>query len=53
MPLELSSVLSHEQEAVEDSEIHQQALEAIYMIILQVIMAFHGCGICFILHACD
>jgi hypothetical protein len=53
MPLELSSVLSHEREAVEDSEIRQQALEAIYMIVLQVIMTFHGCGICFILRVCD
>lgn len=35
MPLELASVLSHEREAVEDSEIRQQALEAIYMIVLQ------------------
>ena len=36
MPLELSSALSHEREAVEDSEIRQQTLEAIYMIVLQV-----------------
>jgi len=35
MPLELSSALSHEREAVEDSEIRQQTLEAIYMIVLQ------------------
>ncbi|WVZ58936.1 hypothetical protein U9M48_009152 [Paspalum notatum var. saurae] len=35
MPLELSSALSHEREAVEDSGIRQQALEAIYMIVLQ------------------
>lgn len=35
MPLELSSALSHEREVVEDSEIRQQALEAIYMIVLQ------------------
>lgn len=35
MPLELSSALSHEREAVEDPGIRQQALEAIYMIILQ------------------
>ncbi|GJN20565.1 hypothetical protein PR202_gb07957 [Eleusine coracana subsp. coracana] len=35
MPLELASALSHEREAVEDSEIRQQALEAIYMIVLQ------------------
>ena len=36
MPLELSSALSHDREAVEDSEIRQQTLEAIYMIVLQV-----------------
>ncbi|RCV42982.1 hypothetical protein SETIT_9G259500v2 [Setaria italica] len=35
MPLELSSALSHEREAVEDSEIRQHTLEAIYMIVLQ------------------
>ena len=36
MQLELSSALSHDREAVEDSEIRQQTLEAIYMIVLQV-----------------
>jgi hypothetical protein len=45
MPLELSSALSHEREAVEDSEIRQQTLEAIYMIVLQVILIFHGSGL--------
>uniref|UniRef100_J3N2J1 Protein HGH1 homolog n=2 Tax=Oryza brachyantha TaxID=4533 RepID=J3N2J1_ORYBR len=35
MPPELANVLSHEREAVENSEIRQQALEAIYMIVLQ------------------
>ncbi|XP_072989434.1 uncharacterized protein [Typha latifolia] len=35
MPPELSSALSHEREAVEDPEIRQQALEAIYLICLQ------------------
>lgn len=35
MPLELANALSHEREAVEDSEIRQRALEAIYMIVLQ------------------
>jgi hypothetical protein len=51
MPLELSSALSHEREAVDDSEIRQQALEAIYMIVLQVIFTFHGSDSWFILHA--
>ena len=51
MPLELSSALSHEREAVEDSEIQQQALEAIYMIVLQVIFTFLGSDFWFILHA--
>ena len=37
MSLELSSALSHDREAVEDSEIRQQTLEAIYMIVLQVL----------------
>lgn len=50
MPLELSSALSHEREAVEDSEIRQQTLEAIYMIVLQVILIFHGSHFCFIVH---
>lgn len=50
MPLELSSALSHEREAVEDSEIRQQALEAIYMIVLQVIFTFLGSEFWFILH---
>ncbi|EEE50934.1 hypothetical protein OsJ_31470 [Oryza sativa Japonica Group] len=35
MPPELANALSHEREAVENSEIRQQALEAIYMIVLQ------------------
>jgi len=35
MQLQLSSALSHDREAVEDSEIRQQTLEAIYMIVLQ------------------
>ncbi|KAJ3673790.1 hypothetical protein LUZ60_005782 [Juncus effusus] len=35
MPPELSNTLSHERERIEDSEIRQQALEAIYMIALQ------------------
>jgi hypothetical protein len=51
MPLELSSALSHEREAVEDSEIRQQTLEAIYMIVLQVILIFHGSGFGFIVDA--
>ncbi|KAL5223722.1 hypothetical protein ABZP36_010361 [Zizania latifolia] len=36
MPPELANALSHEREAVENSEIRQQALEAIYMIVMQV-----------------
>lgn len=36
MPLELSSALSIEREPVDDPEIRAQALEAIYMITLQV-----------------
>ncbi|CAM0946934.1 unnamed protein product [Alopecurus aequalis] len=35
MPLELASALSHEREAVDDSEIRERALEAIYMIVMQ------------------
>ncbi|KAJ4750567.1 ARM repeat superfamily protein [Rhynchospora pubera] len=35
MPPELSNVLSHEREVVEDPEIRQEALEAIYMISMQ------------------
>lgn len=37
MPLELGSALSIEREPVTDPEIRIQALEAIYLIILQVI----------------
>lgn len=36
MPLELGSALSIEREPVTDTEIRVQALEAIYLIILQV-----------------
>lgn len=36
MPLELANALSHERETVDDPEIRQQALEAIYLISLQV-----------------
>lgn len=36
MPLELSSALSIEREPVDNPEIRAQALEAIYMITLQV-----------------
>uniref|UniRef100_A0A6V7QUS0 Protein HGH1 homolog n=1 Tax=Ananas comosus var. bracteatus TaxID=296719 RepID=A0A6V7QUS0_ANACO len=35
MPLELANALSHERETVDDPEIRQQALEAIYLISLQ------------------
>ncbi|KAM3406311.1 hypothetical protein ACQJBY_000412 [Aegilops geniculata] len=35
MPPELANALSHEREAVEDSEIRERALEAIYMIVMQ------------------
>uniref|UniRef100_A0A0E0EXS3 Protein HGH1 homolog n=1 Tax=Oryza meridionalis TaxID=40149 RepID=A0A0E0EXS3_9ORYZ len=35
MPPELANTLSHKREAIENSEIRQKALEAIYMIILQ------------------
>ena len=36
MPLELGNALSHERESVDDPEIRKQALEAIYLISLQV-----------------
>lgn len=36
MPLELGNALSHEREPVDDPEIRVQALEAIYLIALQV-----------------
>ena len=36
MPLELGTALSIEREQIDDPEIRVQALEAIYMIILQV-----------------
>lgn len=36
MPLELGNALSHERESVDDPEIRKQALEAIYLIALQV-----------------
>lgn len=36
MPLELGNVLSHEREPVDDPDIRVQALEAIYLIALQV-----------------
>lgn len=36
MPLELANALSHERESVDDPEIRKQALEAIYLISLQV-----------------
>jgi hypothetical protein len=42
MPPELANALSHEREAVENSEIRQQALEAIYMIVLQVNLTFQA-----------
>ena len=51
MPLELSSALSHDREAVEDSEIRQQTLEAIYMIVLQVFQYSMGSGFGFIVGA--
>ena len=51
MSLELSSALSHDREAVEDSEIRQQALEAIYMIVLQVFQYSMGSGFGFIVGA--
>ncbi|VAH12895.1 unnamed protein product [Triticum turgidum subsp. durum] len=35
MPPELANALSHEREAVDDSEIRERALEAIYMIVMQ------------------
>ncbi|KAG8044671.1 hypothetical protein GUJ93_ZPchr1248g44 [Zizania palustris] len=35
MPPKLANALSHERETVENSEIRQQALEAIYMIVMQ------------------
>ena len=36
MPLELGSALSIERESIKDPEIRVQALEAIYLIVLQV-----------------
>lgn len=36
MPLELGNALSHEREPVNDPEIRKRALEAIYLISLQV-----------------
>lgn len=40
MPLELATPLSIEREALDDPEIRIQALEAIYLISLQVIYLF-------------
>ena len=51
MQLQLSSALSHDREAVEDSEIRQQTLEAIYMIVLQVFQYSMGSGFGFIVGA--
>ena len=42
MPPELANALSHEREAVDDSEIRERALEAIYMIVMQVSLIFQG-----------
>jgi hypothetical protein len=47
MPLEIANALSHEREAVDDSEIRERALEAIYMIVMQVSLIFQGNGLCF------
>jgi hypothetical protein len=50
MPLELANALSHEREAVDDSEIRERALEAIYMIVMQVSLRYpKGNGLCFTL----
>ena len=43
MPMELSSALSIEREPVDDPEIRVQALEAIYLIALQVRLLFYYC----------
>lgn len=46
MPLELGTVLSIEREPVVDPEIRIQALEAIYLISLQVKQVGPGCALC-------
>jgi hypothetical protein len=51
MPLELANALSHEREAVDDSEIREQALEAIYMIVMQVSLRYPK-GMAYVLLFC-
>jgi hypothetical protein len=51
MPLELANALSHEREAVDDSEIRERALEAIYMIVMQVSLRYPK-GMAYVLLFC-